>query len=252
MQKGAAVNIYFVQAKTRVVPASKDEANSRTSIPRLELLAATIGARLATQVIESLDFKHLKLYYWSDSSTVVTWIQRENNWSVFVANRVKEIKKLTDAKQWRHIPGHRNPADLPSRGCTVNQLLASRWWEGPDWLKERVEEWPTAHDVNVDEAEVNSELKKSASAQYTALISARVNIVEKDSLFYSFSSYSKVIRGIGWIKRFFYNCKKRIQFRKVKLLTTDKDYNEEIDLIKDSFLTADEYCHILFGQRFIL
>ncbi|XP_017889189.1 uncharacterized protein LOC108630396 [Ceratina calcarata] len=126
IQQEHDVQVYFVQAKTRVAPAVKSKTNARTSIPRLELLAATIGARLAAQVIESLDVKNVKLYYWTDSSAVVTWIQRENNWSVFVSNRVKEIRQLTDYRQWRHIPGHRNPADLPSRGCTVHQLLTSK------------------------------------------------------------------------------------------------------------------------------
>ena len=159
VQRGSDVQVHFFQAKTRVAPAAKKDANKPTSIPRLELLAATIGARLTNQILKALDFKDVTAYYWTDSSTVVARINRQDNWSVFVSNRVKEIRDISESKQWRHIPGPQNPADLPSRGCTVNQLLASRWWEGPEWLKENRENWPTAQDSSGNEAEINSELK---------------------------------------------------------------------------------------------
>lgn len=126
------IKVYFVQAKTRVAPARKGITDARTSIPRLELLAATIGARLARSVLDALNFKALKPFYWTDSSTVIAWIQRECNWATFVHNRVKEIRMLSDPACWHHVQGSLNPADLPSRGCTVKQILSSRWWEGPE------------------------------------------------------------------------------------------------------------------------
>ena len=170
IQRGSDVQVHFVQAKTRVAPAVKSKENKSASIPRLELLAATIGARLTNQVLKALNFKDAKIYYWTDSSTVVTWINRQDNWSIFVSNRAKEIREISESKQWRHIPGYLNPADLPSRGCTVNQLLTSRWWEGPDWLRESKEKWPTTNENSVDETEVNSELKKSIQIENAAMI----------------------------------------------------------------------------------
>ncbi|KAF2900797.1 hypothetical protein ILUMI_05397 [Ignelater luminosus] len=96
------------------------------TIPRLELLAVTIGARLYASVKESLNFEG-KSFFWSDSSTVLCWIGGSEEWAPFVDNRVKEIRSLTDCNSWRHVPGELNPADLPSRGCSGLQLLESRW-----------------------------------------------------------------------------------------------------------------------------
>ena len=57
-------------------------------------------------------------------------------------------------------------------------------------------------------------------------------VIEKDSLFYNISSYSKVIRVIGWIKRFIFNCKNSTEARKEQFLTADEFGKAEICLIK--------------------
>ncbi|XP_044755875.1 uncharacterized protein LOC123314573 isoform X2 [Coccinella septempunctata] len=203
IQKGWDVQLRFVQAKTKVTPAKKGDTGNSISIPRLELLAATIGARLTRHILNAMDFKIDKVFYWSDSSTVITWINREDNWSVFVANRIKEIRNISEVKQWRHIPGNMNPADLPSRGCTVDQLLESRWWEGPDWLKKNEESWPNFPDQNIDETEVLSELKRS-KIQNSALIALASS--DRENMFSRYSSFSKATKVMGWIKRFIFNC----------------------------------------------
>ena len=55
------------------------------------------------------------------------------------------------------------------------------------------------------------------------------DIIEKDDLFSKFSSYSKVIRGIGWIKRFIYNCKEKKET--TNFLTANEYHKAEITLI---------------------
>ena len=160
VQRGERVSVHFVQAKNRVAPTVYKKLDGRKSIPRLELLAANIGARLTKSVLDALNLK-VKVYYWSDSTTVLAWIERECHWDVFVGNRVKEIRALTESQQWRYVPGSLNPADLPSRGCSVDQFVESKWWEGPAWLSKNRDEWP-ATEFNVDESAVNMGLRKGA------------------------------------------------------------------------------------------
>ncbi|XP_015112562.1 uncharacterized protein LOC107038159 [Diachasma alloeum] len=106
------VEVEFVSTKASISP-------KETIIPRLELLAATVGARLMHSVVSAVPDLHCELYYWTDSSTVLTWIQRNKQWATFVWNRIQEIRQLTDPEQWSHVPGVSNPADLASRGCTA-------------------------------------------------------------------------------------------------------------------------------------
>ena len=61
----------LVAAKARVAPLKK------MTIPRLEVLAATIAARLTTSVAEALDCQDITTTFWSDSITVLSWIKRE-------------------------------------------------------------------------------------------------------------------------------------------------------------------------------
>ena len=46
-----------------------------------------------------------------------------------------EIHNLTDKEQWRFYPGPQNPTDLPSRGCSGEELVCNpSWWRGPEFL----------------------------------------------------------------------------------------------------------------------
>lgn len=190
------VSVQLIQAKTRVAPVKN------MTIPRLELLAALIGTRLHNSVIDSLP-AHCMSYFWSDSTTVLAWIRREEQWAPFVRNRVTEIKQTTKSEQWNHVPGTHNPADLPSRGCSTKQLLETRWWEGPDWLRQTENCWPE-HEVRYDEELIIKEKLKGTTC--SMLVTNNKSI---DEMFKYFSKYEKNVRMIAWILRFSNNCKSR-------------------------------------------
>jgi hypothetical protein len=210
------VKVHLVQAKARVAPP-------RATIPRLELLGCLIAARLTKSVKEALSMEDVTTYYWTDSTTALTWIKRNDQWGTFVGNRVREIIKTTEADSWRHVPGKMNPADLPSRGCSARELLASRWWEGPEWLKDSSESWPH-YSEPVDEEEVAREMLKCTKV-LTATSTQEHWYEPKDK------SWIKNVKIIGWMLRFIKKMKRLSTFSE-KYLSIEEMRQAEIKLVK--------------------
>lgn len=203
------VSVQFVMAKSRLAPVA------RPTIPRMELLACVIGARLSNFVRAVLNMETVRNYLWSDSTTALAWIKRNDEWGTFVGNRVREICSLTKPEDWRHVQGLKNPADLPSRGCRPKELLQSRWWEGPSWLYGPAGEWPV-ESASIDETEILKEQKRSSQQmklvdnnKATMTVAVMVNQeVKVDKHWYvTSSSYSKNICVITWIRRFIHNAR---------------------------------------------
>ncbi|XP_052271566.1 uncharacterized protein LOC127872276 [Dreissena polymorpha] len=106
-----SVSTSLISAKTRVAP------NISTSIPRLELMGAVIGMRLAKRICNVLELKLSTVTFWSDSVNILWWVRgRSRQFKPFVANRVGEIQSDSNPEQWRYVPSRENPADHLSRG----------------------------------------------------------------------------------------------------------------------------------------
>nr|XP_033949987.1 uncharacterized protein LOC117454852 [Pseudochaenichthys georgianus] len=128
--KDGEVVTSFVASKSKVAPLKK------MSVPRLELMGALIGARLGNNLLKPLNMEKIQLYMWTDSMIVFHWIRSSaQRWKPFVSNRVTEIQGLTNPESWAHCSGKINPADLPTRGQSVENLIQSKlWWSGPTSL----------------------------------------------------------------------------------------------------------------------
>uniref|UniRef100_A0A1X7UC75 Uncharacterized protein n=1 Tax=Amphimedon queenslandica TaxID=400682 RepID=A0A1X7UC75_AMPQE len=128
----------IVGAKTRVAPTQI------LTIPRFELLAALLLARLVHSITESLN-SEMELFMstcYTDAKVALHWILVvKRSWKMFVQNRVNEIRKLVPKTQWRHCAGMSNPADLPSRGVSPGELKSTNlWFNGPDGLAQGIME----------------------------------------------------------------------------------------------------------------
>lgn len=231
------IKVQLIEAKNRVTPIKKPAP----TIPRLELLSCLIGSRILKRVIETLEPKECRIFCWTDSSTALAWIRRRENWGTFVGRRVKEIASNTDVDTWRHIPGVLNPADLPSRGCSPKELLMSRWWEGPKWLKSKLEDGPCSEPV-FDEKEIGLERKK---------ITVPVSVFKERSVPEPhFSTFAQNLRVYGWIRRFFNNCRakknERISAPHLSLAELRSAQNDLVRLIQQQSIpeNTDTICNI--------
>ena len=101
----------LVAAKTRVTPSTP------MTIPRLELLAALILARLISAVREALtQVIHIEeVPCWTDSITVFHWIQSDKEFKQFVQNRIEEIHKLTERPEVWNSQRQRTPGRMFQR-----------------------------------------------------------------------------------------------------------------------------------------
>ena len=134
------IEVHFVCGKGRVAPIKG------LTVPRMELNAALMGARLCTAVQkayqEELEIKGK--YYWSDSKTVMAWINSESGrFSQYVSNRINEICTLSNPQQWRWVPTKENAADDATRTVMEREFTSDcRWLKGSEFLMEQEENWP--------------------------------------------------------------------------------------------------------------
>ena len=143
IERQNCVEVNLVFSKMRLVSSgtSKKKSRKEITLPRLELLAVTIGVRAANFVAKELKVTLMKQILWTDSTCVLHWLKSNKPLPLFVENRVKEIQKETDIT-FCYVPSDQNPADLPTRGSSVSEISeAQLWWHGPTWLKYSENSW---------------------------------------------------------------------------------------------------------------
>ena len=126
---GVVTQLAFVFGKARIAPMKA------LTIPKLELPAALLAARLRDEVHRALSLKIDKTFMWSDSSTVLQWLHSLEKQPAFVANRVCEILELTTVDEWHYLPSAHNPVDAGTRGIPATALVNSCCLTRPDFLK---------------------------------------------------------------------------------------------------------------------
>ena len=127
---GTAAYIRYGDASHLLIAKSRVALIKLLTIPQLELLAATITARLHAHVVNKINS-----FLWSDSQIVLGWIRSDQKLPLFVSNRVAEIRKLTQVTCWNYCPTTGNPADLLTRGLSTEELTNNRlWFNGPSWI----------------------------------------------------------------------------------------------------------------------
>ena len=134
---------HLVYAKAKVAPVK------RQTLARLELQAAFMASSALDMVCNHVRTPICEVHCWTDSLTTFHWLNKPpHHWKTWVANRVAAIQEvgLKWNTEWHHCPGVLNPADLVSRGVSLEKLEASKWLKGPDWITNK-ETWPLRTEV---------------------------------------------------------------------------------------------------------
>ena len=126
------VHCPFLMGKVRVIPLKQ------ITIPRLELNAAVVSVKMSEFLKEELKYDNVLQYYWVDSKVVLGYVQNEvKTFHTSVANRVQQIRDLSNPNSWLYIESQSNPSDAASRGLSVSNLIKLNWLHGPTFLWEK-------------------------------------------------------------------------------------------------------------------
>ncbi|GBM81611.1 hypothetical protein AVEN_82341-1 [Araneus ventricosus] len=186
----------LVCSKSRVSPLKP------ITVPRLELSAALLLARLMHKIVPVLDLPLDKVCLWTDSKIVLAWLNMQPHvLKTFVSNRVAKIQSLCSNSQWRHVSSKCNPADVLSRGADAKDLRNNDlWWQGPEFLLRDItdpEEYPCPKDKTFEQ-----ELKRNVTV--SCAVTNDFDFLDK--LLNLTNNYSKLIRILSFCCRFIKNC----------------------------------------------
>ena len=160
-------------------------------------------------------------YCWCDYQIALFWILKtEKVHKPFIENRVSEIRKIVPPQLWKYCPTDQNPADIASRGMKASILKESeRWWEGPEFLKQFPEVWPSHQNFDNDVKDdsrppdtVSGEFESSEFEEISALkVDTQTNCDIHALLDVSrHSNIQKLLRIIGFALRFVNNLRAKV------------------------------------------
>ena len=168
IDKEGKIHCSFVLGKSRVAPLKS------VTIPRMELTAATSLVRLCRMITREIEYSIDDIFYWTDSMSVLRYIMNtKTRFHTFVANRLAVIHESSDISQWNYIETKQNPADLASRGASIEKFRRnSQWFIGPDFLWETETTWSKSNNdfsISSNDPEVRRSVAVCATSSVSNL-----------------------------------------------------------------------------------
>ncbi|PIC11454.1 hypothetical protein B9Z55_029079 [Caenorhabditis nigoni] len=145
---GPRFETQLIYSKSRIKPSNRD-----MTIPQMELIALECATNAAINIANEVHMELQSVVFFSDSTCVLYWVLHKISTHVALrwsANRVKEVRsnlKRLDELQLhpslRYVNTHDNPADILTRGCTLDALHDKpEWFGGSNFLRLTEDKWP--------------------------------------------------------------------------------------------------------------
>ncbi|XP_056001985.1 uncharacterized protein LOC125664373 [Ostrea edulis] len=204
------IHCSFIMGRSRVTPLKQ------TTIPRLELTAATVAVRTDKMLKAELDIPIDESMFWTDSTTVLRYIGNETSrFQTFVANRLTVIHEGSRPCEWHYINTKLNPADYASRGLSADEIIQHDYWiKAPYFLWAPAEQWPkTPPGILEGTTDVDPEVKACVRAA-VANIQKPSDVMESvNKLLNYHSSWYTLRKSVAWILKIRKELLRRIQQR---------------------------------------
>ena len=217
---------YLVQGTQSTILMSKARAAplKQHTLPRLELMAAVLGARLYVFISTSISITDT--FFWSDSQIVLSWITSKKTLKPFVSNRINEIRSIST--EWRYC---HNPADLLTRGISFDQFNSStQWRHGPTWLSlpSKWPTWPHA-EILIVQADADEEVGTPAAITTEPPSVGLHHLIDLTR----FRKLSKLLSVTAYLYRFIHNTRQSSSSQRTGPLTVSELTRANLKWIQD-------------------
>ncbi|WKY06610.1 hypothetical protein Q1695_006637 [Nippostrongylus brasiliensis] len=219
-RQAMAACVYLINNGSQELLVAKSKLPSiknNFTIPKLEMNALTLAARLVHNTLRALEsqlcVKSITIY--SDSEVALAWLASSdisNKAGVLVRNRCMEIRKINDDMirkgievKFGHVNTDLNPANCATRGLWKEDLETHPWWNGPSFIASSYDQWLAASSLSdrksfdeVGQVEMQRNILHTTAANQQDSVKEILNWKRYSSVNHAVSVFSYALR---WLNR---------------------------------------------------